>query len=123
MTHPAHTHGTEPHVHAETPPTGPRWSAVLDIGGDVGALILYTPPELVGAEIEVSPIDRPDQRTHTQVLERQTSGPPIHAALYAELTEGTYWIWDDDPDRTHVVTIRGGRVEELDWRSPSVTYP
>jgi hypothetical protein len=116
MTHKAHTHDGAPHVHAEAPPTGPRWSAVLDIGGDVGALILYTPAELAGAEIEVSPIDTPLRRTHTQVLERQTTGAPIHAALYAELVEGTYWIWDDDPDREHLVTIRGGSVVELDWR-------
>jgi hypothetical protein len=104
MTHKAHTHDGAPHVHAEAPPTGPRWSAVLDIGGDVGALILYTPA------------DTPLRRTHTQVLERQTTGAPIHAALYAELVEGTYWIWDDDPDREHLVTIRGGSVVELDWR-------
>ena len=35
--------------------------AVLDIGGDIGALILYTDAAYNGREIEVSPIDEPDQ--------------------------------------------------------------
>ena len=34
--------------------------AVLDIGGDIGALILYTNADLAGREIEVSRIDELD---------------------------------------------------------------
>jgi hypothetical protein len=42
-------------------------SAVLDIGGDIGALVLYTPEEFRGKEIEVSPTGDDGRRTHTAV--------------------------------------------------------
>jgi hypothetical protein len=117
----AHGHGAvqhehAEHEHAEHPPTGPRRSAVLDIGGDVGALILYTPPDLAGAEIDVSPLDQPELRTHTQVLERRVNGATIYAALYAALPAGTYRFWDDGPGRQRVVTVHGGSVAVVDWR-------
>ena len=35
-------------------PTG-AGTVVLDVGGEIGALILHTPPELAGAEIEIGP--------------------------------------------------------------------
>jgi hypothetical protein len=49
---PVHDHEHAPdHDHA----TGPMLEdAVLDIGGDIGALILTTGPELEGREVEVA---------------------------------------------------------------------
>ena len=91
--------------------------AVLDIGGDVGALIIYTGPELHGTEIEVSKQGNDAQRTHTAVLERQVNGRALHAALYLALPAGEYQIWWDDPTLPREVTISGGAVAELDWRS------
>jgi len=35
-----------------------RGAVVLDIGGDVGALVIGTPAELDGAEIEICPVGR-----------------------------------------------------------------
>jgi hypothetical protein len=92
---------------------------VLDIGGDVGALVLLTPESLKGREIEVSPVDAPHRRTHAEVLERELAGRKLCAAVYAALPEGRYRIWDDDPQRDHrdhEVTVVGGVVSQLDWR-------
>ena len=94
------------HVHPE--------HVVLDIGEGVGALILYTTPDLAGEEIELSLEGQP--RTHTEVLERRINGEPVFAAVYAPLPEGHYRIWGYDDRSTTEVDIVGGQVAEIDWR-------
>jgi hypothetical protein len=89
---------------------------VLDIGADVGALVLYTPPERHGQEIEISPIGDDAARVHTAVLERIVDGRTIYAAVYAELPAGAYRLHDGDPSLPTGVTITAGCVAELDWR-------
>jgi len=91
-------------------------AVVLDIGGDVGALILYTPPALHGREIEVSPLGQDTARVHSAVLERRVAGRSVFCAVYPELPAGTYRLWGDDPDRPGEVTVLTGRVAEVDWR-------
>ncbi len=91
-------------------------SAVLDIGGDVGALVLYTPEEFRGKEIEVSPKGDDARRTHTAVWGRQANGRVIFAALYHELPAGDYTIWWDATTPAGEVTVVGGAVTEVDWR-------
>jgi hypothetical protein len=108
--------------------------AVLDIGGDIGALILYTDAEYDQREIEVSPIDEAghghgpgnthehehghghEHRVHTAIHERRSGGQVTYAGIYPELKAGTYKIWIDDPTLPDRVTIIGGEVAELDWR-------
>lgn len=87
---------------------------VLDIGGDVGALVLLLPGELHGLEIEVSPIGEEARRAHTAVLRRRAGGRTVFAAVYPELAAGEYRVWVDCPGRVHTVTIVGGEVAELD---------
>lgn len=90
---------------------------VLDIGGEVGALVLYTPPELRGREIEISPVGQNTQRVHTAVLERIVAGRSVFAAVYPRLAAGTFRLWfDEDPTRPNTVRIEAGQVAELDWR-------
>lgn len=89
---------------------------VLDIGGDIGALILYTRPEANGDEIEISPRGHVGHRSHNQVHERIFNGRVFYAAVYPELRAGEYDLWGDGPAPVDHVTIEGGRVAELDWR-------
>jgi hypothetical protein len=90
---------------------------VLDIGGGFGALVLYTPPELHGREIEISPVGQNNQRVHTAVLERMVAGRSVFAAVYPRLIAGTFRLWfDEDPTRPNTVRIAAGQVAELDWR-------
>ncbi|GAB3799282.1 hypothetical protein GCM10027605_12510 [Micromonospora zhanjiangensis] len=49
---------TATHHHHHTLAPSYTGTVVLDIGGDTGALVIHTGPELLGAEIEVSPVDR-----------------------------------------------------------------
>jgi hypothetical protein len=91
-------------------------SIVLDIGRDIGALVIYTKSELHGREIEVSPRGSAATRTHVQVLERRIKDRPVFAAVFPGLRAGDYDIWDDAADRSDPVTIVGGRVATVDWR-------
>src|SRR3954469_23729461 len=51
-------------------------SLVLDIGGDVGALLLVAGPELAEQEIEISPgTDPATPRSHNGVHARRRPGP------------------------------------------------
>jgi hypothetical protein len=95
-------------VHAE--------HAVLDIGDDVGALIVYTGPELHGREIEVSLKGDGSRRVHTDVLERRVNGRQVFAALFLALPEGEYDLWRRW-ERSGEVRIDGGSVAEIDWRA------
>jgi hypothetical protein len=107
---------------AHEPPAGDGyWTrphpepVVLDIGGEVGALILYAPPELHGREIEVSRAGR-SARVHAAVLERRIGGRTVFAAVYPGLDAGTYDVWRGPTSSAARVTVPAAGVAELDWR-------
>lgn len=89
---------------------------LLDIGGDVGALIIAAPAELAGLEIEVSPV-RPAGagRTHALVRERRLGGIACHAAVYPALPGGEYTIWRDAQRPAGTVLVSGGTVATFNW--------
>jgi hypothetical protein len=116
-----HADGSTHHQHGQLGHGAP----VLDIGGDIGALVLYTDSDLEGLEIEVSVRDRSadesgdesGRRTHTEILRRTVGGRTFWAGVYSQLPEGDYRIWfDEAPGRTLEFSIAGGSVTELDWR-------
>src|SRR5579871_3851366 len=89
-------------------------SVVLDIGDDIGALIIYTGPELQGREIEVSPRENAARRTHTEVRERCVNGRRLWAGVFPSLAAGAYSLWREIL-RDEDITISGGSVTEVDW--------
>jgi len=91
-------------------------SVVLDLGADVGALVLHTPASMDGRESEISPDGAgPARRTHSQVRERRTAHRVQYAAVYPGLAAGAYTIWRDEHTTASVVTIRGGQVTSCHW--------
>ena len=58
---------------------------VLEIGDELGALIVHTGPDMHGVEIEISPSSEEESRTHKQVLERVTRGLPAYTAVFDRL--------------------------------------
>jgi hypothetical protein len=91
---------------------------MLDIGGDVGALIVTTPASLAGEEIEIRPLGRPAPAhlPHAAVLARPTSHGIRHSAVFGELTEGTYELYRRPYGPVELqVTITGGQVWEAKW--------
>jgi hypothetical protein len=94
-------------------------SVVLNLGGDIGALIIQAGADLLGAEIEISPVDGTGQagRTHSMVRERQTVPEPRYDAVYPDLTAGRYTIWRDAHSPAGTVTITGGRITTFELKA------
>lgn len=88
---------------------------VLDIGEDIGALILNTHAEMLGVEVEISATGEDDCRSHKDVLEREINGRPAYTAVFDNIREGTYTLWVDDIARERGVAVTGGAISELDW--------
>ena len=92
---------------------------LVDVDDENGALILFAPSELAGAEIEISEV-RPDgssgPRTHVAVLPRLVGEHTVHAAVYPSLASGRWRLWSPDGAREVLtVDVRGGRVGEVWW--------
>jgi hypothetical protein len=92
-------------------------SVVLDIGQDMGALIIYGDAELRGKEIEVSPLGSAATRVHVEVLERRVNGRQVFASVFPKLRAGDYDIWLHSPTPRGTASILGGEVTTVDWRS------
>ncbi len=104
---------------SETAQLGPSYdgTVMLDIGGDIGALIINTSAELHLAEIEVSPVGQEHaHRTHVAVRERRGPSGVRYAAIYPSLREGVYTVWGDNGEPADTARIVGGEVAQLDWR-------
>jgi hypothetical protein len=94
-------------------------AVVLDIGGDIGALVLYTTAADDEAEIEISPGTDPGApRSHNQVHPRRAPAGTVHSAVYPTLTAGEYTIWRDHSTPEATVTIRSGQITEHTLSAP-----
>ena len=94
---------------------------MLDIGDEVGALVLYTDPALAGAEIEISPAGKPLQRQHVAVHGRHVGTRTLHAAVYYGLAAGTYDLWAGDDSVALTVHVMGGAITEARWPNVMAT--
>jgi hypothetical protein len=93
-------------------------SVVLELGGDIGALVLQAPAWLLGREIEISPVcadGQPARRTHALVRERLTPTGASHAAVYLAVPAGRYTVWRDAGTPLGTVTVSGGQVASFRW--------
>jgi hypothetical protein len=105
------THDHDHHHHHELSEVRAR-PVVLDLGDGVGALIVHTGPELLGAEIDLSPAGDDEHRRHKQVLRRLLGPQATTCLVYDDLPEGGYTVWlPGKPVRN--VQVRGGSVAEL----------
>jgi len=118
----AHQHGPPgqpgyPHTHAQEAIHRVHTSpVVMDIGNGTGSLVIYTPPEWAGLEIEISPADDDTRRVHTDVAERRMGQRSIFAAVYLPMLAGVYTIWAPTPHGATTVTVAADAITELDWR-------
>ncbi len=95
----------------------------MELGADIGALILYTPAEMDGEEIEISRgqadggrAGEPGARhTHSRVRPRHMPGETLYAAVYPGLPAGHYTVWRDEHSPAVTVTDTGGQVATCRW--------
>ncbi|MEZ0112966.1 hypothetical protein ABH920_006991 [Catenulispora sp. EB89] len=97
----------------------PAGSVVLNLGANIGALILEADASLLGAEIEISRADLGAgagdhavhaHRTHSMVRERHTVPNPRYDAVYPDLEAGRYTIWRDAETPDATITVVGGQI-------------
>jgi hypothetical protein len=116
----SHRHGS-PHEHYSAR-THPEY-VVLEIGDDVGALILHTDGDMHGVEVEISPAGDDSVRSHKEVLERVSGGHPAYTAVFDQLPAGAYTLWTDGVARARGVEVRGGQIAQLSWRTADLASP
>jgi hypothetical protein len=92
-------------------------TVVLELGPGVGALVLITPAELDGSEIDISGAGGDGYRTHSIVRRRDVGGGTQYAAVYPSLPPGTYTVWRAPGDPLTTAIITGGTVTVTDWTS------
>lgn len=123
----------------ENPHAGKGSSVLLDIGGDIGALVITLPAALEGEEIELRPTNfassHADQHAHEHghghghghghshalphvaVVPRPSpDGEIVHSAVFFEVPQGNYelYVRPDGPVQL-AVAVTGGVVTEADW--------
>ena len=106
---------TDEHSHAGQGPV------LLDIGGHIGALIITMPASLDGSEVGIRPMDtgakhRVDERRHVGVVARRASGRLVHSAVFADLAEGRYELYERPFGAVRLrVSICGGAITHALW--------
>lgn len=129
-------------VTGERPPDSPenpgagQGSVLLDIGGDVGALVVEMPVELTGSEVEV--LGEGEQPSgphaghdhghdhghghghghprHVAVVRRPIVGGEVPTLVYPDLVEGHYRLVPKGSTTVVLeVDVRGGEVTSADW--------
>jgi hypothetical protein len=88
----------------------------MDIGGDIGALIVRLDDSLEGTELPIEFADEPQRDIHTGVWRRPIAGNGVVVAVFPELREGTYHIRPGAHHDGAQLQITGGQIAELDLR-------
>jgi hypothetical protein len=106
------------HASVENPFAG-QGSVLLDIGGDVGALVVSMPAAMEGVEVE---LDRASgdahggHRPHVAVVSRPVADGAVPSLVFPELVAGSYGLClKGTSDVRLVVDVRGGEVATADW--------
>lgn len=121
---------------------------MLDIGGDVGALVVTMPADWEGVEIEIRPAAEdpsapggsghshgPDghhghdhhhgdgqHHPHVGVVNRPAGGEKIPSLVYPELVAGDYVLVPKGGGEPYLrATIAGGEVTTMDWSTRAET--
>ena len=107
---------------AENPFAG-QGSVLLDIGGEIGALVVAMPAEMEGVEVEIRPAAGQDDHRHghahhphVAVVNRPVAGGQLPSLVFPEVPEGAYGLALKDTDEISVgVEVVGGEVTTTAW--------
>lgn len=102
------------HHHHTLAPSG-QGTVMLNIGAGIGAVVIYTPGSLHGHEIEVSPVDDPQRRTHAAVRARYVRTGVCWSVVIDSLPAGRYLVWRDPVTALGEFDVVGGAVAEFHW--------
>jgi hypothetical protein len=103
------------HPHHHPLPASTEGSVVMEVGGDVGAVVVYAPDALAGREIELALRGEERQFVHTEVRERQLPDGSIFAGVFPAVPAGEYTLLGVATLPALDVDVEGGHVAELTW--------
>ncbi len=94
---------------------------MLDIGDDRGALVVWVPPSLDGAELELRPLDGQWRGDHTAVRPRDLGVGRRFAGVFGTLVAGRYQLRVRGSDTAPVIDaeVAGGGITEATWPLPT----
>jgi hypothetical protein len=105
-------------------------AVLLDVGGEVGALVVEMPERMVGSEVEIRPLRRRQSPSHQHqgpgghqhlahvaVVRRPVAGGTVPSLVFPELTDGGYELFcKGHPEAVALrVDVVGGEVTTTDW--------
>ena len=97
-------------------------SVLLDIGGDVGALVVTMPEGLEGREVEVRPVaagvrtDGHEHHPHVAVVSRPVGRGKVPSLVFPGLGQGRYELYEKGTDVLRLTAVvTGGQVTEAAW--------
>ncbi len=96
-------------------PPSREGSVVMDIGGDTGALVVYTPEILAGAEIEIARRGEATTFVHTEVRERRLPQGSLFAGVFPGVPAGDYSLLAVASLPSVDFSVAGGQVSEITW--------
>ena len=92
---------------------------LLDIGDDVGAVVVAMPASMEGEEVEIRPDPEPAghvHHPHVAVVNRPVEGGRLPSLVFPEVREGTYGLYEKHGSvRRLIVTVAGGQVTGAEW--------
>jgi hypothetical protein len=106
------------HPHSHENPHAGQGAVLLDIGGDIGALVVTMPESMLGEEVEVvTAFDPPaHHRPHVAVVPRPGPSGTVPSLVFPELVEGSYALVPKGTDDVRLrVDVRGGEVTTAAW--------
>jgi hypothetical protein len=100
-------------------PFAGQGSVLLDIGEDVGAVVVAMPPGMEGVEVEI----RPDlaasghvHHPHVAVVNRPVEGGQLPSLVFPEVREGSYGLYlKETAVRRLTLSVAGGQVTSAEW--------
>jgi hypothetical protein len=101
-------------------PWAGQGSVLLDIGGDVGALVVEMPASLAGVEVEIRPraagTDRSVHLPHVAVVDRPVGGRSVPSLVFPEVVQGDYDLLLKGSEHVEMgVSVSGGDVTTTSW--------
>lgn len=101
-------------------PFAGQGSVLLDIGGNVGALVVTMPADLLGTEVEIRPVGEDgsghSHHPHVAVVNRPAGTTRIPSLVFPELLEGGYELHMTGAQVARLtVDVHGGKVTTVAW--------
>jgi len=105
-----------------------RGAAVLDIGGEIGALVVVMPASMLGLEVEIRSLDGQhvvgqahthahEHLAHVAVVNRPVADGQVPSLVFGELEQGRYELFEKGrPDAVALrAAVVGGEVTSATW--------